>query len=169
MEVYNWPATFQRLMQTTMSDLTFQIMLLYLDDILVFSQTFSKDLERLWIVFTSLQETGLKVKVEKCHFLQSTLTFLGHQVSAEGIATDPTKISAVKQMLVPATMKALRSFLGFCGYYRRYFPGFSKIAGPLHDLLDLCLKVTCGWSRECQASIDVLKEKLTCAPCSDFC
>ncbi|KAG1936344.1 interleukin-1 receptor accessory protein-like 1-A [Pimephales promelas] len=178
MGVCNGPATFQRLMQTTMNDLIFQIMLVYLDDILVFSKTFPEHLERLRTVLLRLQETGLKVKVGKCHFLQSTVTFLGHQISAEGIATDPYKISAVKQWAVPTTLKALRSFLGFCGYYRRFVPGFSKIAGPLHDLVNQCLnegppakvnqKVINGWSPECQASFDALKEKLTSAPVLGF-
>ncbi len=178
MGVCNGPATFQRLMQTTMSDLIFQIMLVYLDDILVFSKTFPEHLERLRTALTRLQETGLKVKIGKCHFLQSTVTFLGHQVSAEGIATDPNKISAVKQWPVPTTLKALRSFLGFSGYYRRFVPGFSKIAGPLHDLVNQCLnegppakvnqKMIGGWSPECQASFDVLKEKLTSAPVLGF-
>ncbi|KAG1931367.1 hypothetical protein F2P79_021615 [Pimephales promelas] len=178
MGVCNGPATFQRLMQTTMNDLIFQIMLVYLDDILVFSKTFPEHLERLRTVLLRLQETGLKVKVGKCHFLQSTVTFLGHQISAEGIATDPNKISAVKQWAVPTTLKALRSFLGFCGYYRRFVPGFSKIAGPLHDLVNQCLnegppakvnqKVINGWSPECQASFDTLKEKLTSAPVLGF-
>ncbi|KAL0161724.1 hypothetical protein M9458_045449, partial [Cirrhinus mrigala] len=178
MGVCNGPATFQRLMQTTMSDLIFQIMLVYLDDILVFSKTFPEHLERLRTVLTRLQETGLKVKIGKCHFLQPTVTFLGHQVSAEGIATDPNKISAVKQWPVPTTLKALRSFLGFCGYYRRFVPGFSKIAGPLHDLVNQCLnegppakvnqKVISEWNPECQAAFDVLKEKLTSAPVLGF-
>ncbi len=114
MGVCNGPATFQRL-------------------------TFPEHLERLRTALTRLQETGLKFKIGKCHFLQSTVIFLGYQVSAEGIATDPNKISAVKQWPVPTTLKALRSFLGFSGYYRRFVPGFSKIAGPLHDLVNQCL------------------------------
>ncbi len=89
MGVCNGPATFQTLMQTTMSDLIFQIMLVYLDNILVFSKTFPEHLERLRTALTRLQETELKVKIGKCHFLQPTVTFLRHQVSAEGIATDP--------------------------------------------------------------------------------
>lgn len=178
MGVCNGPATFQRLMQTTMNDLIFQILLVYLDDILVFSKTFPEHLVRLRTVFTRLQDTGLKVKVGKCHFLQSEVIFLGHQISAEGIATDPNKISAVKQWPIPTTLKALRSFLGFCGYYRRFVPGFSKIAGTLHDLVNQCLhegppakanqKVISGWSPECQASFDTLKEKLTSAPVLGF-
>ncbi|XP_062420887.1 uncharacterized protein K02A2.6-like [Pungitius pungitius] len=130
----NAPATFQRLMQTTMSDLVLQIVLIYLDDFLVFSSTFQDHLVRLETVFKRLRETGLKVKMKKCHFLQPEVRFLGHQVSAQGIGTDPDKIDAVKKWPIPSTVKELRSFLGFCSYYRRFIGGFSQIAGPLHDV-----------------------------------
>lgn len=112
--VCNGPATFQRLMQATMNDLVFQIMLVYLDDILVYSQTFPEHLERLYRVLRHLKETGLKVKLQKCHFLQNEVKFFGHQVSTDGIGTDPGKVSAVKQWPVPSTVRGLRSFLGFC-------------------------------------------------------
>ncbi len=170
--VCNGPSTFQRLMQTTMGDLIFQIMLVYLDDILVYAPTFPEHLQRLEIVFKRLKETGLKVKPEKCHFLQQEVFFLGHQVSAQGIAMDPGKIEAVKEWKVPKTVKELRSFLGFCSYYRKFIEGFSRIAGPLHDLVNLCItqfgqgkKDFCAlWSSECQSAFELLKEKLTSAP-----
>lgn len=174
MGVCNGPATFQRLMQTAMNDLIFQIMLVFLDDILLFSKTFTEHLERVDVVLKRLQDTGLKVKLEKCHFLQQKVKFLGHQISAEGIETDPGKIEAVKQWPVPTTLKELRSFLGFCGYYRRFVEHFSQIASPLHDLVNLCLNAgppskvnqwMCSlWTPQCQNSFDVLKQKLTSAP-----
>lgn len=79
--VRNGPSTFQRLMQAAMGDLIFQIILVYLDDILVYSPTFQKHLQRLEMVLSRLKETGLKVKLEKCHFLQQEVRFLGHQIS----------------------------------------------------------------------------------------
>lgn len=97
----NAPATFQRLMQATMSDLAFQIVLIYLDDLLVFSPTFQDHLVRLETVLKRLKETGLKVKVEKCHFLQPKVRFLGHQVSAQGIDTDPEKDKCSEFMAHP--------------------------------------------------------------------
>lgn len=170
----NAPATFQRLMQTTMSDLVFQIVLIYLDDLLVFSPTFQDHLVRLETVLKRLRETGLRVKMEKCHFLQSEVRFLGHQVSAQGVRTDPDKISAVKTWPIPSTVKELRSFLGFCSYYRRFIEGFSKIAGPLHDVVTVCNKETSqaranqlfrsAWMPQCQLAFELLKEKLTSAP-----
>lgn len=170
----NAPATFQRLMQATMSDLMFQIVLVYLDDLLVFSSTLSDHLVRLETVLRRLRETGLKVKVEKCHFLQQEVRFLGHQVSAQGIGTDPDKISAVRKWPVPSTVKELRSFLGFCSYYRRYIEGFSQIAGPLHDAVNGCLQDSgaartnqlfrMAWTPQCLQAFELLKEKLICAP-----
>lgn len=174
MGVCNGPATFQRLMQTAMNDLIFQIMLVFLDDILLFSKTFKEHLERVDIVLKRLQDTGLKVKLEKCHFLQQKVKFLGHQISAEGIETDPGKIVSVKEWPVPTTLKELRSFLGFCGYYRRFVEHFSHIASPLHDLVNFCLNsgppskvnqwMCSQWTPQCQNSFDVLKQKLTSAP-----
>lgn len=101
-------------MQATMSDLVFQIVLIFLDDLLVFSATFQDHLVQLETALTRLRETGLKVKREKCHFLQSKVKFLGYTVSGKGISIDPDKITAVQQWPNPSTVKELRSFLGFC-------------------------------------------------------
>lgn len=174
MGVCNGPATFQRLMQATMSDLIFDIMLVYLDDILVYSLSFESHLERLDLVFKRLRDTGLKVKWEKCHFLQKEVKFLGHQISAEGITTDPSKVAAVKEWPVPGTVKELQSFLGLCSYYRRYVEGFSKIAAPLHYLVNQCRgavttakasqKLSALWDTNSQIAFNTLKEKLVTAP-----
>lgn len=175
--VCNGPATFQRLMQATMSDLIFQVILVYLDDILLFSESFDNHLCRLEMVLSRLAETGLKVKIEKCNFLQEKVQFLGHQISADGIGPDPGKVAAVTEWPVPTSVKQLRSFLGFCSYYRKFIQGFSKIAGPLHDLVNSCLydgkpKRSCQfsshWTKECQNAFESLKEKLTIAPILGF-
>lgn len=138
--VCNGPSTFQHLMQSSMGDLIFQVMLVYLDDILVYSSMFQEHLQRLDVVLGRLKEARLKVKLENCSFLQEKVKFLGHQISAQGIGTDPEKVEAVRSWKTPGTVKELRSFLGFCSYYRKFMEGFYKIAGPLHDLVNLCLK-----------------------------
>ena len=106
------------------------------------------------------------------------MKFLGHQVSAEGVGTDSSKVSAVKNWKVPTTVKELQSFIGFCSYYRRFIKGFSQVAGPLHDLVNKCSgvkktgkvshQVGAKWSPECEASFEQLKEKLTSAPILGF-
>ena len=134
----NAPATFQRLMQATMNDFIFQILLVYLDDILVYASTFQEHLERLDKVFSRLSKAGLRLKLSKCSFLRKQVTYLGHNVSADGVATDCNKISAVTNWGRPKGVRELRSFLGLCGYYRRYVRGFAQTAGPLHELINTC-------------------------------
>ena len=169
------PATFQRLMQRCFGDQCYQTVLCYLDDIIIFSSTFDNHLERVEMVLQRLQKIGLKLKTTKCHFLQQQVLYLGHQVSADGIATDPEKIAAVKDWAVPNTIKQLRSFVGFVSYYRKYVHGFSSIAGPLHDLVT-CLNKEIKergrfkgtfrerWGEACNKSFILLKEALCSAP-----
>lgn len=125
----NAPVTFQRLIQAVMNDLVFQI-LINLDDILVFSESFEQHLYRLETVVRRLGETGLKLKLQNCAFLQGNVKFLGHQVSAAGVGTDEAKFSAVKDWVVPTNVKELQSFLSFGGYYRCFIRGFSHILTP---------------------------------------
>ena len=131
----NAPATFQRLMETCMGDLYLSQCLVYIDDVIVFSRTFEEHLQRLEGVFQRLHDAGLKLKPSKCSFFQQSIKFLGHQVSAEGVSPDPDKVAAVKAWPIPSNVSEVQSFLGFLGFYRRFIQGFSKIAKPLHDLV----------------------------------
>ncbi|KAL8570087.1 hypothetical protein ACOMHN_033766 [Nucella lapillus] len=126
------PSTFQRLMNSGMNDLLFQVLLVYLNDILVYSRTFPEHLERLRIVLTRLREMGLKLNPAKCKFAKRSVEYLGYTISAEGIQTEEGKIQAVTDWPIPETLKDLRSYLGFTFYYRRFVAGFARIAGPLH-------------------------------------
>lgn len=131
----NAPATFQRLMEACMGDLYLTYCLLYLDDVIIFSRTYEEHLERLQAVFSRIKEAGLKLKPSKCKFFQKSIKYLGHIVSEDGVATDPDKVKAVKEWPIPKSVKEVQSFLGFVGFYRRFIEGFSKIAKPLHQLL----------------------------------
>ena len=175
----NAPATFNRLMQRCLNEMIFQILLVYLDDIIVFLETFDEHLERLDRVLTRLKEHGLKLKPSKCCFLRERVTYVGHQLSANGVSPDPDKIVAVEEWKVPNSVKELRSFLGFTGYYRRFVKGFAKIAGPLHELVNSCLhemktnkRLTVPfanrWNTVCQTAFDELRQKLTTAPVLGF-
>ena len=175
----NAPATFSRLMQRCLNELIFQILLVYLDDIIVYSGTFKEHLDRLDRVFVRLKEHGLKLKPTKCCFLRERVTYVGHQLSADGVSPDPDKVAAVAEWKVPASVKELWSFLGFVGYYRRFVSQFAQIAGPLHKLVNSCLHdLKSGkhltipfanrWNEVCQTSFEVLREKLTTAPVLAF-
>ena len=131
----NAPATFQRLMERAMGDINLRDCLIYLDDIIIFSDTFEAHLDRLEAVFQRLHTYNLKLKASKCEFFKKEVTYLGHVVSTEGIKTDPEKIRALKDWPVPKSVKDVRKFLGFTGYYRRFIKGFSTIVCPLNDLL----------------------------------
>ena len=144
----NTPATFQRLIESTMGDMNLDTCLLYLDDIVIFSRTYEQHLERLETIFSRMNGVGLKLKPSKCKFFQRTIKYLGHVVSSNGISTDPDKVACVTNWPVPTTIKEVQSFLGFVGYYRRFIKKFSKIARPLHDITKGCTTKKKGNNRK---------------------
>ena len=132
----NAPATFQRLMDNCLGDLNMNWCIVYLDDIIIFSQDAASHIERLEAVFEKLAKAGLKLKPSKCEFFKKRIKYLGHIVSEEGVSTDPQKVEAVLNWPVPRTVYDVRAFLGFVGYYRRFIKGFSNWpALPLRKLL----------------------------------
>ena len=128
----NNPATYQRLMEECLGSLNMKICVIYLDNLIIFSNSFEQHLERLDIVLTRLQQ---RVSADKCFFFQEIIKFLGHVVSSCGLETDPDKIEKIKNWPRPTNADQLRSFVGFCGYYRRFVKDFSKVTKPLTDIL----------------------------------
>ncbi|XP_073030672.1 uncharacterized protein [Primulina eburnea] len=118
--------------------------------------------EHLRIVLQTLRKKQLYAKLKKCEFWLEQVAFLGHIVSKEGIAVDPSKIESIKQWSIPKTVSEVRSFLGLAGYYRRFIADFSKIALPLTSLTRKAIKFE--WTIECQQAFQTLKDKLTSAP-----
>ena len=155
----NAPATFQRLTDTVLMGLNFDICLAYLDDIIVYSRDLQSHMERLEKLFQRLREANLKLKPSKCSILQKCVAFLGYVVSETGIGTDPSKIEAVQNWPVPTNLRQCRAFVGLCQYYRRFVPNFSTIAAPLHALTKR--GVPFHWSAECQNAFEQLKTTLT--------
>ena len=158
----NAPATFQRLLQTVLSGLEGKFCFVYIDDILVCSKSFEEHLQHLQEIFERLRKANLTLKPKKCSFLQRQVAYLGHVISSDGISPDPSKIQKVRDYPVPTDVKKVRQFLGLASYYRRFIPGFAKIANPLHALTKK--EEVFQWSVKCQAAFDLLKQKLISAP-----
>ena len=158
----NAPATFERLMERVLSGLQWQTCLLYLDDIVTYGPTFQQAMQRLEEVLIRLKAAGLKLSPKKCHLFQRSVSFLGHIVSDEGIATDRGKIDAVKEWPTPRNVTDVRSFLGLCSYYRRFVKGFAEVAKPLHRLTEKQHEFV--WTEECDMAFNRLKMALTSTP-----
>ena len=131
----NAPATFQRLMQNTLGELNLTYALIYLDDVIIFSKTEEEHLIRLRAVLERFQENGLKLKPSKCQFFCTEITYLGHQVSKDGMSLSQDNLRGIAEMAPPTTYTGIREFTGATGYYRRFIKGYSKICKPLNDLL----------------------------------
>ena len=139
--------TFQCLMECVLRGLTWQIALIYLDDVLIYSQTFEEHLQHLRLVFDRFREAGLKLKPSKCHFGQTKVNYLGHVITPEGL---------------PKTVKDVRAFMGLTYYYRKFIKGCAQIASPLHEVTKKGVKFI--WTDACQDAFDTLKKALTEAP-----
>ena len=131
----NAPATFQRLVQNCMGELNFIYCLIYLDDLIVFSQTAEEHLHRLHVVFDHLREYNLKLKPSKCSLFREEINYLAHQVSKKGVWPSDINVKAIVEYAPPQTYTEIRAFLGLMGHYRQFIKGFAQIAQPLNEHL----------------------------------
>ena len=166
MGLCNAPGAFQRLMELVLSGLTYDKVLVYLDDIIVFGCNFPEHLENLRQVFQRIRRANLEISPNKCALFRTSINFLGHVISKEGVQTDPKKIEAVKTYPIPANVKTLRAFLGLVGFYRKFIQNFGDIASPLYKLMQKEKRFQ--WTTECQQAFEKLKERLLCAPILGF-
>ncbi len=162
----NAPTTFQRLMNSVLAGLIYKSCAVYLDDIVVASPTFEQHLIDMREVLTRLESAGLSVKLEKCQFCRSELTFLGYKVTSEGILPNEGKVRAVTDFKTPTCVKQVRQFLGLTSYYRRFIHYYARHAEPLFVFTRMYFPFV--WSSECQAAMDFLKDRLTSAPVLKF-
>ena len=174
----NAGASFCRLMEMCIGDQQYITLLFYLDDICIFAETADQMLDRIEFVFSRLKEFNLKIKPKKSHFFQTSVTFLGHILSADGVSPNPEKVAKIKDWPTPKTPKEVHSFVGLASYYRRFIPNFAKWAGPLHALIvpaSFKQKIRRGemkksdlpefqWTPACQEGFDQLKKALMEAP-----
>lgn len=157
----NAPATFQSLMNHVFRDYLRKFVLIFFDDILIYSSSEEEHIRHLEAVFSLMRVNKLFAKRSKCEFATDRVEYLGHFIQASGISTDPRKVKAVEEWPQPKTVKMLRGFLGLAGYYRRFVKHFGIIARPLHNLTK---KEGFEWNEEAQKAFVELKKSLCSAP-----
>jgi hypothetical protein len=155
------PATFESVMNVILAPLLRKCVVVFIDDILIYSKSWEDHLQHITEVLTILHHNHFHIKISKCSFAKQQLTYLGHIVSSQGVATDPSKIESIKDWPQPLNVKDLRSFLGMVGYYRRFVPQFGLICKPLTNLLKKGNLFV--WTSETEAAFQALKKALISA------
>ena len=158
----NAHAAFMRLMNEVFHDYLDKFVIIFIDDILVYSRSKEEHKEHLRLVMERLRNQKLFAKFSKCSFWKREIGFLGHIVSGEGVAADPEKVQAIREWPRPTTVTEVRSFLGLAGYYRKFVKDFSSIAKPLTKLTGKGVPFL--WVEETEKAFKKLKEALTTAP-----
>ncbi|TYK07646.1 DNA/RNA polymerases superfamily protein [Cucumis melo var. makuwa] len=158
----NAPAVFMDLMNRVFREFLDTFVIVFIDDILIYSKTEAEHEEHLRMILQTLRDNKLYAKFSKCEFWLKQVSFLGHVVSKAGVFVNPAKIEAITSWPRPSTVSEVRSFLGLAGYYRRFVENFSRIATPLTQLTRK--RAPFVWSKTCEDSFQNLKQKLVTAP-----
>ncbi|VVA38897.1 PREDICTED: reverse mRNAase, partial [Prunus dulcis] len=157
----NAPSTFMRVMTHVLRPYIGKFLVVYFDDILIYSHSKEDHLQHLRTIFHMLRQEKLFVNLKKCSFLQDQVLFLGFIVSAAGISADPDKVHAIVNWPLPSTLTETRSFHGLASFYRRFIPSFSTIMAPITD----CIKQgEFRWTHAATRAFEALKQKMTEAP-----
>ena len=157
------PATFQRMMDHMLEGLE-DFTAAYLDDLVIYSETWEDHLRHVRSVLRTLKEAGLTAKPQKCQFAMSRCTYLGHTVGGGKVSPEMDKLQAVQDFPIPTTKKEVRSFLGLTGYYRRFMPDYAANAVPLTELTRKCAPNKVQWNNTCQDAFEKLKKLLCSQP-----
>jgi hypothetical protein len=158
----NAPAYFMYLMNSVFMPKLDKFVVVFIDDILVYSKNEEEHASHLHVVLQHLRELRLYAKLSKCDFWLKEIKFLGHTISQAGIVVDPDKVQEVMNWKPPTTVRQIRSFLGLAGYYRRFIPDFSRIAKPMTESLKKGAKFV--WGQKCEDAFHTLRQHLTTAP-----
>ena len=157
------PASFQRMMDQVIDGL-YTFTAAYLDDLVIYSNTWEAHMEHIQKVLQRLREAGLTVKPKKCQFGMEYCTYLGHVVGGGAVRPEASKVEAVEQFKIPETKKQVRAFLGLTGYYRKFIPNYATIAAPLTDLTRKSAPNNVQWNEQCDQAFKELKGLLCTAP-----
>jgi hypothetical protein len=158
----NAPAYFMNLMNKVFMEYLDRFVVVFIDDILIYSKNESDHEQHLRLVLQKLRDNQLYAKFSKCEIWIDKVLFLGHIISNGGISVDPAKVKKIVVWSIPTTFTEIQSFLELAGYYRSFIEGFSKIAKPMTSLLEKGREFK--WDEKCQESFDQLKERLMSPP-----
>ena len=162
MGLTNAPAVFQAVVNNIFRPYLGKFVVVYLDDICVYSKSEEEHMKHLSLVLDKLEEFKLTAAWHKCHFFQEQLLFVGHVVSEKGVQADPAKVSAISDYPQPTDLHELRSFLGMCNYFRRYIHKYANIVAPLTQLLKKDSEYI--WTDSQQQAFETIKQALITAP-----
>ena len=155
------PSTLQSLINEVFKEYLRKFVLVFFDDILIYSKSWEEHLRHVKMVLSTLRNHKLYVKREKCQFGQVQIKYLGHVISKEGVAVDLDKVASMVDWPKPTSLKALRGFLGLTGYYRKFVQDYGKIARPLTNMLK---KDSFLWNPEAKMAFEELKVAMTQSP-----
>jgi hypothetical protein len=156
----NAPSTFMKLMNEILKDFIGNFVVVYMDDILIFSKTKEEHLRHLALVIRRLQQEKLLINLKKSSFMKTKLIYLGFVISSNELKMDPKKVKAIKEWLSPRSMFEVRSFHGLARFYRKFIKDFSGICAPMMDIVKKKHKYF-KWMEEDERSFNILKEKIT--------
>ena len=139
-----------------------KFVLVYLDDIIIFSKNYEEHLQHLQQVFDCLEKANLKINPEKCHFCNKEIQFLGHVINEKGVKPDPAKIEKIVNMTSPRNVRQLRTVLGLFSYYRHFVKNFFKLVASMNELLKKDHKYK--WKLQYQQIFEDIKEMMMTAP-----
>ena len=163
------PSTFQRLMNTVFADMISEGQLqVYVDDILVCSETWEEHLQVLSTVFTRLKDCNLKLKISKAEFCKEKLTYLGHTISEDGITPCASNVAKLKNYPSPKTLRETQRLMGLLNYYRRHCAGFARVANPITSLTKTSIYPVFKWTPEAEKAKTALIDKITSYPVLGF-
>lgn len=158
----NAPSVFQRAINTALKQFVDDFVLIYIDDVVIYSETVDQGIERLKVVLDALQKTGFSLNVKKCKFLQNEIEYLGRIVSNGQVKPSPGKVHALLSAPIPTTVKHVRQFCGLASYFRKFIPNFSLIMIPLYNLTRSNVKW--NWTSEHEAARNKILEYLASEP-----
>ncbi len=159
----NSPSIFQSFINDVFRDMLNKYVIVYIDDILIYSESLEEHIQQVRAVLKRLIQHQLYAKTEKCEFHLTSISFLGYVISHEGVAMDESKVNAVLKWSLPSTIKELQRFLGFANFYRRFIRGFSSVAAPLTSMTRKGSS-RLHWSSTAREAFQELKQRFTTAP-----